>query len=439
MPQNTIYLSNPIKTIALFSTAIILSATAVAAGDLVFIVDASGSMERKFENSAKIETVKNVLSKIVKELSPDRKAGLVVYGHRTRGDCEDVEELVPLVPLEKGGDIFVRKIKKIVPVGMTPICLGIQKAIEMAGKSEKEVSFVIIADGRDSCLGNPCDLAGEINTDKTETVVNVIGLDVSRGDTKQLACIARAGGGRYFPVKTEGELESAVRQSVRESAVLAGRNKKVLAPPKNESESKEPAERKLKSETVKKKPAKAYAGNSEPIKTLMLTVRANPGNVRIAPTLGAEVVFRIRKGDIVAATEKNDGWYKIHDEKKGSGWAYHSLFFEPAAKKSVISGMRVLTGGSEEKAVFETDRSIVPKVFIDKNGPKIVCDFPDTLLGDGIDLPAGGKLIHGIRTGLRNGNDLRVVLELAPGNEYELEHIFANKGTKYVLIVKKAD
>ena len=70
-------------------------------GNIMFILDASGSMWGQVEGKAKIAIAKEVLTGLIEELPDGLKVGLVAYGHRRKGDCNDVEELVPLGVLDK--------------------------------------------------------------------------------------------------------------------------------------------------------------------------------------------------------------------------------------------------------------------------------------------------------------------------------------------------
>ena len=57
--------------------------------------------------------------KLVAGLSTEAEVGLVAYGHRQKGDCEDIETLVPLGALDK--EAMTREIDALDPKGKTPI------------------------------------------------------------------------------------------------------------------------------------------------------------------------------------------------------------------------------------------------------------------------------------------------------------------------------
>ncbi len=65
-----------------------------ASGNIIFILDASGSMWGQVGGFAKITIARDVLTSLIKELPDNATVGLVAYGHRRKGDCDDVEELI---------------------------------------------------------------------------------------------------------------------------------------------------------------------------------------------------------------------------------------------------------------------------------------------------------------------------------------------------------
>ena len=63
---------------------------------IVFIYDASGSMWGQIQGKSKMNIAAGVLSTTINRLPDNQKIGLVVYGHRKKGDCKDVEFVVSL-------------------------------------------------------------------------------------------------------------------------------------------------------------------------------------------------------------------------------------------------------------------------------------------------------------------------------------------------------
>jgi Ca-activated chloride channel family protein len=68
---------------------------ALAEGRTMIVLDASGSMWGQIDGRTKVEIAREVLGTVLQSVPADTELGLVVYGHRTRGDCSDIEVAVP--------------------------------------------------------------------------------------------------------------------------------------------------------------------------------------------------------------------------------------------------------------------------------------------------------------------------------------------------------
>ncbi|MCD4744654.1 MAG: VWA domain-containing protein, partial [Desulfobacteraceae bacterium] len=132
----------------------------VASGNLMFILDASGSMWGQVEGRAKIEIAKEVLTDLIKGLPDDAVAGLVAYGHRRKGDCNDVEELIALGPLNK--QAMIAQVQKLNPKGKTPISRSVRLTAEKIKHLEDETTIILISDGKETCDPDPCGLVKDL-------------------------------------------------------------------------------------------------------------------------------------------------------------------------------------------------------------------------------------------------------------------------------------
>ncbi|MDY7038224.1 MAG: VWA domain-containing protein, partial [Thermodesulfobacteriota bacterium] len=203
------------------------------AGNLIFILDASGSMWGQVEGKAKIAIAKEVLTGLIKDLPQGLNVGLVAYGHRRKGDCNDVEELVPLSALEK--EKLIQQIKTISPKGKTPITQSVRITAEKLKTIEDETTIILVSDGKETCEGDPCALVRTLKQSGVRFVMHVIGFDVTDEERKQLECIAKAGGGMYYSAKNAGEFRMAATKVVRETqttgflTVIALRNGKAVS------------------------------------------------------------------------------------------------------------------------------------------------------------------------------------------------------------------
>lgn len=200
---------------------------------MILVLDASGSMWGKIEGKTKIEIAKAVLTDLIKDLPDQSIAGLVAYGHRREGDCQDVEELAPLQLLDK--NLLIDKIRAITPRGKTPITLSIRKIAEQLKGAEEETTIILVSDGKETCDSDPCALVKELKAAGIRFTMYVIGFDVTEAENAQLECMAKEGDGQYFTAKTAGEFRVAARQAVQESRnfghlkITALRNRKPIA------------------------------------------------------------------------------------------------------------------------------------------------------------------------------------------------------------------
>ncbi|BBO84192.1 hypothetical protein DSCO28_47580 [Desulfosarcina ovata subsp. sediminis] len=191
------------------------TAAAETAGNILFILDASGSMWGQVEGQAKIAIAKEVLTGLVQELPDESTVGLVAYGHRRKGDCDDVEELIPLERLDK--EKMTAKIQALNPKGKTPISRSVRLTAERIKHLENETTIVLVSDGKETCDPDPCGLVRELKDAGIKFVMHVIGFDVTEEEREQLECMAREGGGQYYTAGNAGEFLAAAREVVQKA------------------------------------------------------------------------------------------------------------------------------------------------------------------------------------------------------------------------------
>jgi Ca-activated chloride channel family protein len=190
-------------------------AAAATAGNIVFILDASGSMWGQVEDQAKIAIAKEVLTGLVTELPDDAVVGLVAYGHRRKGDCDDVEELIPLGPLDK--EKMVGRIQALSPKGKTPISRSVRLTAERIKHLEDTTTIILVSDGKETCDPDPCGLVKDLKAAGIQFVMHVIGFDVTEEEREQLECMAREGGGQYYTAGNAGEFLAAAQEVVQKA------------------------------------------------------------------------------------------------------------------------------------------------------------------------------------------------------------------------------
>jgi len=206
----------------LFSIPFLLLGEIAAAQDnapgseVLFILDGSGSMWGRVNEVEKIVVAKDVMTGLIEDLPADINAGLITYGHRTRGACDDIEVIA--TPGTTPRAELLTALSAVTPLGKTPISDSLLRAGEVIRQTENSVSIVLVSDGIESCDGDPCATAALLREQGVDVRIHVVGFDVDAEAREQLSCIADVGGGDYYQAGSADALTEALA-SVRTSIV----------------------------------------------------------------------------------------------------------------------------------------------------------------------------------------------------------------------------
>jgi Ca-activated chloride channel family protein len=88
-------------------------------------------MAAKPEGREKMAIAKEKLTGLIKALPDTTNLGLAVYGHRRKGDCDDIETLVPVGQGNKA--TLIQRLQAITPKGKTPITRALERGLCRAG------------------------------------------------------------------------------------------------------------------------------------------------------------------------------------------------------------------------------------------------------------------------------------------------------------------
>jgi hypothetical protein len=215
------------KTICLALALLLFIPVAVPAAEkplILYILDGSGSMWGRVDGKIKIQVAKEVMTTLIKETPSGIDCGILVYGHRKKGDCADMEMVVPMGPLLK--EAAMKKINQISPKGKTPISDSISMAVDKIKGTEATSTIVLVSDGIETCGKDPCAVVKKLKRSGNYFIMHVVGFNVKADAEKQLSCVAKAGGGRYFSTTNATDLLAAMNQ-IKESVV----EKKEIEPP----------------------------------------------------------------------------------------------------------------------------------------------------------------------------------------------------------------
>ena len=194
----------------------------------IIVFDASGSMYGEVPGGVKIDIAKKVVTDIVGSIDPGLELGLIAYGHRTKGDCEDIELLVP--PQKGSAAAITQAVRALNPKGKTPLTAAVIQAAQFLKFEEARASVILVSDGVETCSKDPCQAAEELERLGIDFTCHVIGFDLKRGESSGLECLAQKTGGMYLAAKDAGSLkaslETAMKQVVKPATTLVVEPKK---------------------------------------------------------------------------------------------------------------------------------------------------------------------------------------------------------------------
>ena len=186
-------------------------------GRSMLVLDASGSMWGQIDGKAKIEIAREALDTLFEDWPENQEVGLIAYGHRKKGDCDDIEQLLPVAALEKEG--FTAKVKTLKPKGMTPLSQAVINAAEALKYSEQKATVILLSDGIETCEKDPCAVGSELESLGVDFTAHVIGFDVTeKQDQAGLRCLAENTGGVFYPAADAAQLNEALEKVAEVSA-----------------------------------------------------------------------------------------------------------------------------------------------------------------------------------------------------------------------------
>ncbi len=177
--------------------------------EVMIILDGSGSMWGTVGAESKIKAAKEVLHQLVPSLPAEVKLGLTVYGHRRKGDCGDIEIMLPAGSDDRA--LLLSRVDAISPKGKTPIADSIKLVIDQLKNKENETTIILVSDGEETCNPDPCGVIKQLKATGIKFILHVVGFDVDRMQKEELACLAKAGGGRYFDAADAAGLLTALQ------------------------------------------------------------------------------------------------------------------------------------------------------------------------------------------------------------------------------------
>lgn len=214
---------------ASLTTPYALGASETCSTNAMLVFDGSGSMAEMGFNDLRrprILEAREAVRKVMPHIAPFRKVGLAIYGP---GDvasptsvCNRIDIRFP--PERDAGARIEAEINALEPAGETPLTDAVAIAAEVLEFRTRPGLIVLVTDGKETCGGSPCSLAGQLAGEAFDLTVHVIGFKVrgdyfswnsKEGNNATVAeCLAAANNGRYVPAETVEELADALEETL---------------------------------------------------------------------------------------------------------------------------------------------------------------------------------------------------------------------------------
>lgn len=182
--------------------------------NMVIVMDGSGSMWGQAGGRTKIELAREALSQVLSEATSDMQIGLLAYGHRVRGQCSDIEQLVPVGPADTTVPAILDAARRITPRGMTPLTDSVLQAAQSLQYSEQAATVILLTDGVETCEGDPCALGRMLAQQGIDFTAHVVGFDMTDAEQRTVACLAEETGGLFLAANDAEDLARALRQTI---------------------------------------------------------------------------------------------------------------------------------------------------------------------------------------------------------------------------------
>jgi len=219
------------STLALMASLLptVLSASQNCTDDAMLVFDGSGSMAEIGFNlleEPRIFEARRAIHDAIPAIAAVRRVGLVIYGPGKTFACGNID--MRFGPRRAAAAPIIDAVDRIEPEGETPLTEAVEEAARVLDYRSRPGAIVLLTDGKETCGGQPCQLAAELAADAHDLTIHVIGFKV-RGEhfgwsqenglgysrTVTVAkCLAEATGGTYSSTETLDELKDALTRSL---------------------------------------------------------------------------------------------------------------------------------------------------------------------------------------------------------------------------------
>lgn len=385
---------------------------------VVIVFDGSGSMWGKIDGDklAKFHAGREALRRLLPQMSPAARLGLVSFGHRRKGDCSDAELIA--APDSRDQERINAPLEKLNPKGKGPLVLGMRTAAKaLAGRTA--ASLVIIHDGADNCQQDACAAATEIAKAQPGLAIHTLGIGLEPEDVEKTSCIAAATGGKMIDARNAEQLDAAIGEVLKLVDLAPGPAAKPAAPPRSQPQAA----------------PQPTAPAAQPVAAAGLNVISTLAADR--PPISAPVRWRVFKGDGTGAPLLERTAAQLIEPLATGSYLVEARLDLAVARKTIEVGTAaaepvrmVFNAGvlTPSAAALKDGNSPEPAVYSIRDGKSAAGQpaAPALWIGRGsgsdIVLPAGTYLVRA-ETGLV-ARDIAVTLE--PGQRKPVDFVFGS-------------
>ncbi len=166
----------------------------------------------QIDGRAKLEIARETVAEVLGTIPAAQELGLMAYGHRRKGDCSDIELVVP--PGPGTGAAILESVNSMRFLGKTPLSQSVKQAAEALRYDEEAATVVLVTDGLETCEADPCALGRGLEAAGLNFTAHVIGFGLTQAEGAQVACLATETGGRYIQASDAGSLSAALRETI---------------------------------------------------------------------------------------------------------------------------------------------------------------------------------------------------------------------------------
>ncbi len=183
---------------------------------ILFIFDASNSMNGKWDSGKKIDIARKILIKLIDSLDKleNTQLALRVYGHQYAFPpqvCTDSKLEVPFA--NENTSKIKETLNNIIPKGTTPIAYSLeQSANDFPPRKNVRNVIVLITDGIEACDGDPCAIALALQSKNITLKPYIIGIGLDVEIKKAFECV-----GKFYDAQNEEEFEDMLEVVVKQT------------------------------------------------------------------------------------------------------------------------------------------------------------------------------------------------------------------------------